>query len=92
MAMRLRREPASRGWQPVGVPSKKVRRGNNFLSNTDGSWYVGLADYGTGGIWSLPSTSTAPTLSTAALCALGLLLAGAGALLVRRQARGSAGA
>ena len=65
---------------------------NNFESNTDGTWYVGLEDRGTGGVWSLPSTSTAPTLSPAALAALGLLLAGAGALLVRRQARGSAGA
>jgi hypothetical protein len=62
---------------------------NNFGSNTDGSWYVGLTDYGTGGTWSLPST--VPTLSTAALCTLGLLLAGAGTLLVRRRVRGSAG-
>jgi hypothetical protein len=65
---------------------------NNFESNTDGTWYVGLSDYGTGGVWSLPSTSTAaPTLSTAAFSALGLLLAGAGALLAQR-ARRSAGA
>ena len=65
---------------------------NGFSSNVNGNWFVGLLDHGTGGIWSLPSTSTVPTLSTAALCALGLLLAGAGALLVRRQVRGSAGA
>jgi len=83
------------GMLPVSLPAAAAVEvsgpgSNNFLSNTDGSWYVGLSDYGTGGVWSLPSTSTVPTLSTAALCALGLLLAGAGALLVRRQVRGSA--
>jgi hypothetical protein len=80
---------------PVSLPAAATVRvfgtgDNDFLSNTDGTWYVGLADYGTGGTWSLPST--VPTLSTAALCTLSLLLAGAGALLVRRRVRGSAGA
>jgi hypothetical protein len=77
--------PAAAAVQVSGTGS------NNFLSNTDGTWFVGLTDHGTGGTWSLPGT-TVPTLSTAAFCALGLLLAGAGALLVRRRARGSAGA
>ena len=84
------------GTLPVSLPAAATVNVNNstngFSSNVNGNWVVGLLDHGTGGIWSLPSTSTAPTLSTAALCALGLLLAGAGALLVRRQARGSAGA
>jgi hypothetical protein len=84
------------GTLPVSLPAAatvNVNNSNNgFSSNVNGNWFVGLLDHGTGGIWSLPSTSTVPTLSTAALCALGLLLAGAGALLVRRQARGSAGA
>ena len=85
------------GTLPVSLPAAATVRvfgtgRNNFESNTDGSWYVGLSDYGTGGVWSLPSTSTVPTLSTAALCTLGLLLASAGALLVRRRVRGSAGA
>ena len=84
------------GTLPVSLPAAATVNVNNstngFSSNVNGNWVVGLLDLGTGGIWSLPSTSTAPTLSTAALCALGLLLAGAGALLVRRQARGSAGA
>jgi hypothetical protein len=83
------------GMLPVSLPAAATVRvfgtgDNDFLSNTDGTWYVGLADYGTGGTWSLPST--VPTLSTAALCTLSLLLAGAGALLVRRRVRGSAGA
>ena len=72
--------PAAAAVQVIGTGS------NNFLSDTYGTWYVGLADHGTGGTWSLPSTA-APTLSTAALCALGLLLAGAGALLAQRARR-----
>ena len=85
------------GTLPASLPSAALvgvfgTGRNDFESYTDGSWYVGLSDYGTGGVWSLPSTSTVPTLSTAALCTLGLLLAGAGALLVRRRVRGSAGA
>jgi len=58
----------------------------NFGSGTDGSWYVGLApaDYGTGGTWGYPPTAV-PTLSTAAFGALGLLLAGAGVLLMRSR-------
>ena len=84
------------GTLPVSLPATATVNvsdfTNGFSSNVNGNWFVGLLDYGTGGVWSLPSTSTVPTLSTAALCALGLLLAGAGALLVRRQVRGSAGA
>ena len=84
------------GTLPVSLPAAAAvsvnDSTNGFSSNVNGNWFVGLLDLGTGGIWSLPSTSTVPTLSTAALCALGLLLAGAGALLVRRQVRGSAGA
>jgi hypothetical protein len=59
-----------------------------FQSNNDGtgSWAVGFDDFGTGGTWSSPTTTTSvPTLSTTALAALGLLLAGAGALLVRSR-------
>jgi hypothetical protein len=83
------------GMLPVSLPAAAAVQvsgsgSNNFLSNTDGTWYVGLADRGTGGTWSLPST--VPTLSAAAIGALGLLLAGAGTLLVRRRVRGSAGA
>jgi len=82
------------GMLPVSLPAAAAVQvsgsgSNNFLSNTDGTWYVGLADRGTGGIWGLPSA--VPTLSAAACSALGLLLAGAGALLVRRRVRGSAG-
>jgi hypothetical protein len=78
------------GTLPASLPSAaSIRvRGtgrNDFQSNTDGAWYVGLDDHGTGGIWSLPSA--VPTLSTAAWCALGLLLAGAGALLAQRARR-----
>ena len=82
------------GMLPVSLPAAamvNVRDSTNeFSSSANGTWNVDESDYGTGGTWSLPSTSTAPTLSPAALCALGLLLAGAGALLVRRQVRGSA--
>jgi len=53
-----------------------------FESNTNGTWQDEFGDLGTGGTWSIPST--VPTLSTAVLCALGLLLAGAGALLAMR--------
>jgi hypothetical protein len=78
------------GTLPASLPSAASVRvigtgRNNFQSNTGGSWEVGLSDRGTGGIWSLPSA--VPTLSTAALCALGLLLAGAGALLAQRARR-----
>ena len=69
-------------------------------SDPGGYWCVGAndctGDYGRGSTWVfVNSTTTAPTpavptLSTAAFCALGLLLAGAGALLVLRRARGSA--
>ena len=82
------------GTLPVSLPAAatvNVNNSNNgFSSNVNGNWFVGLLDHGTGGTWSLPST--VPTLSAAALCFLGLLLASAGALLVRRRVRGSAGA
>ena len=88
--------PYLSGMLPVSLPASAAVNvsdfTNGFSSNVNGNWSVGLLDHGTGGIWSLPSTSTAPTLSPAALGALVLLLAGAGALLVRRRARGSAGA
>jgi hypothetical protein len=88
--------PYLSGMLPVSLPAAAavdVNDGTNgFWSGANGNWHVGLLDYGTGGTWSSPSTSTAPTLSTAALCTLGLLLAGAGALLVRRRVRGSSGA
>ena len=83
------------GMLPVSLPAAATVNvsdfTNGFSSNVNGNWFVGLLDLGTGGTWSLPSTA-APTLSPAALGALVLLLAGAGALLVRRRARGSAGA
>jgi hypothetical protein len=43
-------------------------------------------DFGFGSTW-VVNNPTVPALSTAALCALGLLLAGTGALLVRRARR-----
>ena len=64
-----------------------------FDSRLNGAWCAGtscIGDLGTSSTWSLPST--VPTLNTTVFSALGLLLAGAGALLVRRRARGSAGA
>jgi hypothetical protein len=78
------------GTLPASLPSAAFVRvrgtgSNNFGSSTNGSWSVDLTDYGTGGTWSLPSA--VPTLSTAAWCALGLLLAGAGALLAQRARR-----
>jgi hypothetical protein len=58
-----------------------------LISLTNGNWFAGNIplppDIGTGGTWSIPST--VPTLSTAALAALGLLLAVAGALLARSR-------
>ena len=39
---------------------------SNFISNTDGSWYVNEADYGTSGTW-----SAAPEPSTWALTLIG---------------------
>lgn len=67
------------GTVQVGGPNP-----DNFSSNSGGTWTVGAVDYGTGGTWSL-YTNAVPTLSTAVLCALALLLAGAGALLVRAR-------
>jgi hypothetical protein len=56
-----------------------------FDSYTNGSWDVGGDDYGSNGTWSIYSATVVPTLSTAALGALGLLLACVGALLVRSR-------
>jgi hypothetical protein len=62
-----------------------------FTSATSGSWSIGIIkipvpDTGSSSTWNPPATTTTvPTLSTAILCALGLLLAGAGALLVRAR-------
>jgi hypothetical protein len=89
------------GTLPASLPSAASVRvfgtgRNNFESTTGGAWCAGagcVGDIGTSSTWGYPpSPSTAPTLSPAALGALVLLLAGAGALLVRRRARGSAGA
>jgi hypothetical protein len=58
-----------------------------LISLINGNWFAGNIplppDIGTGGTWSIPSS--VPTLGTAALCALGLLLAVAGALLARSR-------
>ena len=65
-----------------------------FASDVSGSWNVGALvpdDTGTSSTWGYPPSTAVPTLSAAAWCALGLLLAGAGALLAQR-ARRSAGA
>ena len=90
------------GMLPVSLPATATVtiRDNviemQFGSDVSGSWSVGafsFDDTGTSSIWGYPAPATTPavpTLSTAAFCALGLLLAGAGALLVRRRARGSA--
>jgi hypothetical protein len=58
---------------------------NELYTNVSGSWGVGPSDYGATGLWGVYSTATVPTLSTAALGALVLLLAGAGALLARSR-------
>ena len=64
-----------------------------FTSDVNGSWSVGAfspSDTGASSLWGSATTTAVPTLSVAAWCALGLLLAGAGALLAR--ARSAAGA
>jgi len=48
------------GTLPASLPSAALVRvmgtgRNNFESNTDGAWRVGLTDYGTGGTWSFPT-------------------------------------
>ena len=77
------------GMLPVSLPAAATVNvsdsTNGFSSNVNGNWSVGLRDRGIGGIWGLAAPTAVPTLSTAALCALGLLLAGAGALLVRAR-------
>jgi hypothetical protein len=59
------------GTLPVSLPAAATVNVNNstngFSSNVNGNWVVGLLDHGTGGIWSLPSTSTATTVSKAYL-------------------------
>jgi len=88
--------PNLSGMLPVSLPAPatvSIRDSviqMQFGSDVGGTWSVAgyhPADTGTSSTWGYPSV--VPTLSIAALCALGLLLAGAGALLVRR-ARGSA--
>ena len=70
-----------------------------LISRLSGSWCAGtgcLADTGSSSSWSpqsvtgSPGPTTVPTLSPAVLGALGLLLAGAGALLAGRAWAGSA--
>jgi hypothetical protein len=55
-----------------------------FNSNLGGAWTVGYSDDGTSSIWQYPPP-TVPTLKPAVWGALGLLLAGAGALLARSR-------
>jgi MYXO-CTERM domain-containing protein len=41
-----------------------VAGGNNsldFITNTNGTWFVGLSDQGTAGTWSMPGSSVSPT-------------------------------
>ena len=89
--------PNLSGMLPVSLPATAtvtIRDGvvqMQFASDVSGTWSVGVfhpLDTGTSSMWGYPAPAV-PTLSIAAFCALGLLLAGAGALLVRR-ARGSA--
>jgi hypothetical protein len=71
--------PAAAAVQVSGLTTRP------FSSSANGSWTVGYLDDGTSGLWSSgASPSAAPAPSTALLCALGLLLAGAGTLLARR--------
>jgi hypothetical protein len=86
------------GKLPASLPAAATVRmegpgSATLASNANGSWGVGLSDNGpthTRGL-AAPTPTAVPTLSTAAWCALGLLLAGAGALLEQRRVRGSAG-
>jgi hypothetical protein len=87
--------PNLSGMLPVSLPATATVSIRDFViqtqfgSDVSGSWSVGTflpVDTGTSSLWGYPP-STAPTLSTAALCALGLLLAGAGALLAQRARR-----
>jgi hypothetical protein len=88
--------PTLTGTIPASLPSAATVQvygfsTRTFSSGSDGSWRVGYLDDGTSGSWSSgASPSAAPAPSTALLCALGLLLAGAGALLARRARAGSA--
>ena len=72
---------------PAAATVSIIGSGINALStNVNGSWGVGIADYGSSHTWSLlPVTTAVPTLSTGVLGALILLLAGAGALLARSR-------
>ena len=60
-----------------------------FASDVSGSWSVSAfhpVDTGASSIWGYPPAPV-PTLGATGLCALGLLLAGAGALLAQRARR-----
>jgi hypothetical protein len=90
--------PNLSGMLPVSLPATATVSIRDFVtqmgfaSDVSGSWSVGAFlpdDTGTSSLWGYPPNSV-PTLSIAALGALGLLLAGAGTLLAR--ARITAGA
>jgi hypothetical protein len=58
-----------------------------FDSDVSGNWSVGAFhpdDTSTSSLWGYPAPAV-PTLGIAAFCALGWLLAGAGALLLRAR-------
>ena len=85
--------PNLSGTLPASLPSAATVRvfsgSNAFESNSGGAWCAGtgcVGDIGSSSIWGYP-TAAVPTLSTPAWCALGLLLAGAGALLAQRARR-----
>ena len=85
--------PNLSGMLPVSLPAtanvsiRDFATEMRFDSDVSGTWSVGEFhpdDTGTSSLWGYPP-STVPALNTAAMCALGLLLAGAGALLLRAR-------
>lgn len=85
--------PNLSGMLPVSLPApatvsiRDLTIEMRFDSDIGGTWTVSgyhPADTGTSSMWGYPAPAV-PTLNTAAFCALGLLLAGAGALLLRAR-------
>ena len=85
--------PNLSGMLPVSLPATASVSIRDFAiemrfdSDVSGNWSVGAFhpdDTGTSSLWGYPAPAV-PTLGIAAFCALGWLLAGAGALLLRAR-------
>ena len=85
--------PNLSGMLPVSLPAtanvsiRDFATEMRFDSDVSGTWSVGAFhpdDTGTSSLWGYPAPAV-PTLGIAAFCALGWLLAGAGALLLRAR-------